>query len=281
MKETKPTNEELLKKIKDLELEIQNLQKNSLTEYSNFFIKKSPDLICIAGTDACFKEVNDAFTEVLGYSKEELLSKAFTSFIHPEDIESTYSQVEKLSLGNPVIDFENRYLKKNGDWVWLQWRSIIDPSNNLIYAIARDITKKKKLQERVAKSEKLLNDALKVAKMGCWEFNLNTNELIWTDELYEIFEIENKPNPKLYLEYLSRFSNNDITRLQDKINQTILDKKPYEIEHQVQLPNNRLKIVYSTGIPVLDHKGDVFGLRGISQDITHRCNHASTCMFKS
>ncbi|PWA04360.1 PAS domain-containing protein [Flavobacterium psychrotolerans] len=270
---SKPTYEELLKKIKDQKLEIKSiLSKEQLIPYFDFFIKESPDLICIAGTDAYFKQINAAFTKVLGYSTKELLSQPFTKFIHPEDLDSTYLAVEKLSLGNPVIDFENRYLKKNGEWVYLQWRANLNSSNNLIYAIARDITIKKKISEKLIVSEKLLNEALKIAKLGCWEFNLITNELIWTEELYEIFEIENKPNQKLYLDYLSRFSNSDITKLQDKINKTIHDKKPYKMEHRLLLPNNQIKWVYSTGIPVLNNEGIVSGLRGIAQDITQRKN---------
>ena len=273
MKETKSTTyEELLKKVKKLELENNQLKEidKSITNFE-FFINESLDLICVASKDGVFKEINSSFQKVLGYSKREINSKnLFTDFIHPEDKAKTYLELSKITPRNPSVDFENRYLKKNGEIVFFQWRASLNSVNNLIYAIARDISEIRNSEGKIIASEKLLNEAQKIAKTGSWEFNLITNELHWTNELYEIYKLKNEPNPKLYLDYLSRLSNDDITVLQEKIDQTVLDKKPYEIEHRVLLPNNKVKWVYGTGIPIQDIKGTVYGLRGICQDITEK-----------
>jgi len=100
----------------------------------------SLDLMCIAGTDGFFKRINPAFEHLLGYDPENLLSRQFIEFVHPDDVESTLDQVKVLAAGELVVDFQNRYRALDGSWKWLAWRSTPSPDGDLIYAVARDIT---------------------------------------------------------------------------------------------------------------------------------------------
>ena len=114
------------------------------------FFEKSLDLLCIAGYDGYFKRINPAFIKLLEYSIEELQSKKISEFIYEEDrkLTSGYRKILKKSL--PLLNFENRYVSKSGKIIWLHWTSIPLPSENVIYAIAKDITYKKKLEEERA-----------------------------------------------------------------------------------------------------------------------------------
>src|SRR6187431_2122109 len=96
--------EELLKKVKEQELIIKELinKKNAITNFE-YFVKESPDLICIANTSAYFKVINDGFTKVLGYSREELLSRPFLEFVHPDDLEKTLVELKNLNQNQPSI----------------------------------------------------------------------------------------------------------------------------------------------------------------------------------
>lgn len=271
MKDNKISYEDLLKKVINLESEIKEFQKKELSmTYFDFFVRESPDLICILGEDKCFKGFNSAFTSILGYTKEDILSIAFENYIHPEDVEKTNKEFNKLTARNESIDFKNRYLKKDGTFAHLQWKANYNASKKVIYALARDITDIIITQDKLIASEKSLNDAQKIAKMGSWVFNLITNELIWSNELYSIFEIENTPNENLYNEYLSRFTNEDLIRIQAKINGAVNNKKPYEIEHQIILSDNRIKWIFGTAVPIQDENGTVFALKGVAQDITQK-----------
>ena len=113
MKEAKPTYDALLKKIKEQELEIDRLLKKeeSLASFK-FFIEESNDLVCIVGIDAFFKEINPAFVEILGYSKEELLKDSLLHLLHPDDLERSLKEIESLAMGKPSINYENRFIKK-------------------------------------------------------------------------------------------------------------------------------------------------------------------------
>lgn len=268
----KPTYEELLEKVKKQEVKINYLiaEKSSITNF-DFFVNESPDLVCIADSNTYFKVVNPAFTRVLGYSKEELLSRPFVDFVYPEDLEKTLAEVQFLINNNPTIDFENRYIAKNGNLVYLQWKANLNPSNNLIYAIARDITETRKTQGKLLSSERSLNEAQKIAKIGSWDFNLITQELNWSDELYKIFEIKNIPNnPNLYGEYLSRFTPEDVEQLNINVDTTIANNVPYEMEHQIILDKKKTKWVFCTGVPIVDDTNAVIALKGVVQDITQK-----------
>ncbi|HLY08144.1 MAG TPA: PAS domain S-box protein [Planctomycetota bacterium] len=101
----------------------------------------SKDLMCMARDDGFFTWVNAAFERVLGYSKEELLSRQFFAFVHPDDVEITKVKLEKLKGGLDVVHFENRYRSKDGGWRRLAWVCpAATPGSKVLYAVARDVT---------------------------------------------------------------------------------------------------------------------------------------------
>jgi diguanylate cyclase (GGDEF)-like protein/PAS domain S-box-containing protein len=110
------------------------------------FFDLSLDLFCIRGYDGYFRQVNSAWEKALGYSKEELLTKPFTDFIHPDDVEPTRKKVKELTQGTNTIAFDNRYRTKNGDYRWLRWTSTAVPDEHLIYSAARDITERREVE---------------------------------------------------------------------------------------------------------------------------------------
>ncbi|MEJ2481884.1 MAG: PAS domain S-box protein [Gemmatimonadota bacterium] len=108
-----------------------------LHEFQKFF-EVSPDLLCIAGTDGYFKRTNPAFTKVLGWTKEELLSRPFLDLVHPDDVVATDEQIQRLSEGLPTISFVNRFRRPDGSWIHLKWNAYPEPASGLMYAVARE-----------------------------------------------------------------------------------------------------------------------------------------------
>lgn len=111
------------------------------------FFELSADLFCIAGYDGYFKKINSAVSKVLGYTEEELMSRKISSFIHTDDQDKTAQHRKELLNGSPLYHFENRYITKSGDIVWLYWTSMPVAEEELVYAIAKNITHKKKEEE--------------------------------------------------------------------------------------------------------------------------------------
>ena len=112
----------------------------------NFF-NLSNDLHCIVHKDRYFVKISPAWTKLLGYSEKEMLSHSFLDFIHPDDIGETKDVAEVLNTSGIVTTFENRYLTKSGEVVYLSWNSQVDKESNLSYCTARDITKTKLAQD--------------------------------------------------------------------------------------------------------------------------------------
>ena len=111
--------------------------------------QQTPDLVCVADKAGFFKIVNDAVVEKLGYSKEELLSNPIHSFIHPEDKLLTSNRRSELLSGKALVNFQNRYVTKSGEIIWLHWTSIYFPDKEIVFAIAKDITETKLIEREV------------------------------------------------------------------------------------------------------------------------------------
>jgi PAS domain S-box-containing protein len=110
----------------------------------------SSDLIAVADFEGHFKRVNPAFERTLGYSSEELRSRPYVEFVHPDDRSRTLRASDELSQGHQVVEFENRYLREDGSVRWLQWSARSAPGEAVIYAAARDVTERKQLEQEQA-----------------------------------------------------------------------------------------------------------------------------------
>jgi rsbT co-antagonist protein RsbR len=109
------------------------------------FFTQSLELMATADTNGYFRHLNPAWEEVLGYSLEELKSRPFLDFVHPDDIERTNKEVAKLFSGVEVFHFENRYRRKDGSYCWMAWAGSVSAEDQMIFCCARDISAQKQL----------------------------------------------------------------------------------------------------------------------------------------
>lgn len=114
------------------------------------FFNLSMNLLCIAGFDGYFKQLNPVWETTLGYSLSELLSQPYLNFVHPDDQDATQGEAQQL-VHNRVstINFENRYRCKDGSYRWLLWSATPVVEDGLIYTIAHDITARKQTEEKL------------------------------------------------------------------------------------------------------------------------------------
>jgi len=102
------------------------------------------DLICVAGLDGYFKRVNKAWTDVLGYTKEELLTQPWINLVHPDDQEATIAEATKVFQGYKTLRFRNRCRSKNGSFRWIVWTAAAPADGQFFYATGRDVTETKR-----------------------------------------------------------------------------------------------------------------------------------------
>jgi len=123
----------------NLDVTEQKLTERKLTEAARFF-ELSSDLICTAGFDGCFKELNERWQDILGWSADELRSQPLIAFVHADDVEATNRELRKLAHGLAGIRLTNRFRTKSGAWRWLEWDITGVTEESVIYASARDVT---------------------------------------------------------------------------------------------------------------------------------------------
>ncbi|MBZ0111266.1 MAG: PAS domain-containing protein [Thermoanaerobaculia bacterium] len=93
--------------------------------------------------------LSPSFPKLLGWSESELKARPFMTFVHPEDVESTIAEFEKLQTGVDTLYFENRYRRRDGSYLWLAWNAHAQPSDGLLYSAAHDITPMKESQRQL------------------------------------------------------------------------------------------------------------------------------------
>ena len=119
------------------------------------FFELSIDMLCFLGFDGHFRHLNPAWERTLGWTIEELKSKPFIEFVHPEDRERTLAQNRAVRSGGKALGFENRYLCRDGTYRWLFWNAAPDFDHHVIFSVARDITQRKEAEQE---RERLLGE---------------------------------------------------------------------------------------------------------------------------
>lgn len=131
---------------------LESRQRRAEEELIHFF-DLSLDLFCIANTRGYFQRINENFSRVLGYSVDELTTRQFISFVHPEDQPKTLTEIAMLARGEPTIQFVNRYRHKEGHFIWLEWTARSIREEGVIYAVARDVSERIRLEKEKVRAE--------------------------------------------------------------------------------------------------------------------------------
>ncbi len=139
-----------------------------LAQPSDPFFFLSLDLLCVAGYDGYFKDLNPRWQQVFGYGDEELKARPFIEFVHPDDLAATQREVGQLFEGRQTIAFENRYRAKDGSYKWLSWNAILVPERDAIYATARDITDRKEMEATLRRSEAQYRHLVETSRDLIW-----------------------------------------------------------------------------------------------------------------
>ena len=127
-------------------------------EERNRVFELSVDLLCVTGLDGYAKDVNPATERALGYTREELLSRPYLDFIHPEDRARTAAAVQKVTEGEQMIDFEVRFLHRDGSLRFVSWRAAPLTEAGLMYFVGRDVTDRYRTAQALREAQREWED---------------------------------------------------------------------------------------------------------------------------
>jgi PAS domain S-box-containing protein len=123
------------------------------------FLAVASDLQLILGSNGYFQWVSPMFESTLGWTTEEMTSAQWTQFVHPDDIAPSVAEETSVFDGNELFAFENRYRHKDGSYRWFSWNAQPDSEEQVIYAVAVDITERKASEQKIQEQAALLNIA--------------------------------------------------------------------------------------------------------------------------
>jgi diguanylate cyclase (GGDEF)-like protein/PAS domain S-box-containing protein len=139
----------------------ESLELETLVAESQGFIEKAADLMTVLSDEGLIIRVNQAAKHMLGYETWEMIGRSYQDFVHPEDLSRTGSMAGSIAESNGVaLDFENRWLRKDGSVIYLSWAMLWSESRRSTYATARDMSERYHTREALLQSNKLLSRTL-------------------------------------------------------------------------------------------------------------------------
>lgn len=240
-------------------------QKQELINFEKLF-NLSNDLVFVGGNDGYFKKINPAFTAVLGWDKDYLLNTSTFNLIHPDDMEDTAMQLQKLANGESAVNFLQKFKTKAGGYKTIQWTSTPEAGTGDIFGIGRDVTEKQDLEIALNRTREMLERTNQVARVGGWEFDLQTQQISWTAVTKQIHGVPPDYIPNLVTGidfYKKGESRNKITRV---INEAVTMGKPWNEE--LQIINKQGREIWVRALGYVEFENGVCNrLYGTFQDI--------------
>jgi PAS domain S-box-containing protein len=241
-------------------------ERKKAEEQKDRILNMSSDLICVAGTDGYFKYVNPEWERTLGYSTAEFLSKPFLDFIHPDDHRKNDEEVVKLAAGKKTIDFENRYIHKDGSIRIISWKATPLPEKGLMYCTGRDITERKLSQEQVKRLNESIGLAMEASNSGTWDWDILNNTFEWSPQFLKIFGM-----PPETIAGFEAWKNSlhpeDREVAAKKIQDSINDKTELTNDYRIILPNQEIRWIRAIGKTFYDENKPI-RMTGLCIDIT-------------
>ncbi|RTY88958.1 PAS domain-containing sensor histidine kinase [Flavobacterium sp. RSP15] len=227
--------------------------------FDNFF-NISADFICIAGFDGYFKRINPAVSKLLGFSEEELYAKPISSFVYASDLKITIETREQVYKNKPLLNFENRYLTKTGEIVWLSWTSMPVESEKLVYAIAKNITHKKRIEEErnllLANLTQINKDLTVFSHKTSHDLKSPINNILSVISLIDSTKI-NDPETLELVEILKLSSKNLKQTLNDSINELIDNENINTQIEEINLNEALKEVLISINSLIQDSKAEI------------------------
>ncbi len=217
---------------------------------------------------------------MLGHTEDEVGNSLdeWSKRVHPEDYSKCLEDLNRHFAGEtPVYQNEHRVLCKDGTYKWILDRGKViewtdDGKPRRVIGTHADITERKQVVDVLSRSEENLNKAQHYARVGSWTWNIKTNQLNWSDEMYHIFGIDKAAFTGNLADVIARAIHPDDREKVDQANLNVSEQgKPIPLEYRVVWEDGTIRVVWAeAGELVLDEEGKPSLLSGIVQDITER-----------
>jgi PAS domain S-box-containing protein len=232
-----------------------------LVDYWHALVGRDQNPSLLIDSDGRLVAVSPKLAAALGYTVEEMVGGPALELVHPDDRERTREDwAERRTQGSDSLGFHSRWRRKAGNERWLSWYAMGDADTGHVYAVAKDITERKR-------QDLLFRETESVAHIGGWELDLVTQELYWTEETYRLHDTtpeEHTPRVESGIQFYTEESRGPITAALERL---IADGTPFDLRLELITARGRRIACRAKGKPVLEN-GRPVRVYGVFQDIT-------------
>ena len=250
--------------IKREQLEEENRRQ---TELFKLISEKAADMVCLHEPDGTYEFVSPSVENILGYKPAELVGKSPYELFHPKDLERIEEESHrKVKEGEQVTNFQYRIRKKDGTYIWFETATepIVNDEGEVIKLRtgSRDITDRKNLELVFKKTQELAN-------VGGWEYEIESGELFWTDEVYRIHEIP--VGQEVFVEDGISFYAPEARPVIEKAIQHAMETgEGWDLELPFITAKDNERWVRAIGRVHKNQDGEVYKMSGVFQDLTEQ-----------
>ena len=214
---------------------------------------------------------NGKMSDILGYPSEEMATLTLFDVLDEQGKAQATGNLERSGRGESA-QIECAFVRKDGTLVWLLVNAspLLDERGSYVGALcmASEITERKRVEALVQLGEQQLAAAQRVAHLGSWEWDVVTDQLSWSDELYRIFGLEPGDLVPTYDGYLAQLHPDDVDMVNAVVGKAMHGGGAYEFEHRLIRKNGEIGWIRSRGEVVCDEAGAPLRLHGTGLDIT-------------
>ena len=230
--------------------------------------------ICMWNLEGAITEANEAFLQIVDYSREDLVSGRvrWTALTPTEWLERTARALTELKEVGTAQPYEKELFRKDGSRVpVLVGGALFEEGANEGVAFVLDLSEQKRAQETLRRSEAYLAEAQKLTHTGAWAFSPSDPEnSYWTSEYYRIYGFDPAKDPARRSAVLERVHPDDRPRLDRLFKEAIHEKSDFENDFRIILPDGTKKYLHMVAHPVVDQGGEVVEFVGSSMDVTEQ-----------
>jgi PAS domain S-box-containing protein len=241
-------------------------------EFNRRMLESSSDCIKLVDLDGRLQYMNaggQCIMEIDDFSR--CLNADWVSF-WPESVHPDIKAAITIAKAGQMGKFQGFCPTAKGTPKW--WDVVVTPildevgQVGQLLSVSRDITDRKQAEDQLRKSAAHLRTAQRIAKMGSWEFDIHTEQITWSEEVFHIFGRDPEAGPPSFEELQQLLHPDDRDRHQQMVQTAIETVQPYEIEYRLYRPDGTLRYIQGRGEPIVDAMGEMIQLVGTVLDIT-------------
>jgi len=240
----------------------------------DMFFDYSGDLISIMDDTGKLKQINSAWSRVLGIDETELKNTEIRSLLHPDDIEKTFSTLRSAGKSQEMLTLINRYRAINGSYRFIRWSIIPFVEKKLIFATGRDETERYEAELELKNMWDRLDIAINNGVIGLWDFDINGNTLIINKSMSALLGFDSPVISNINKRWSEFINESDYPSSLKAMVEHLKGAREYYIdEYRVKLPNGEDRWFFSRGkIVEYNSDGKPVRMAGSITDITEQKN---------